>query len=113
MGRIQRYHQKLWLAGEAGNTELAKFYLHEMEEAMEEIAEGHVVEDSVDVSANMRTYGLATVELVEKAGTQGVELLMWLATRGALGAAVRERHRGYHIPISNTASGLMLLEPAA
>ena len=55
----------------------------------------------------------STVELVEKAGTQGVELLMWLATRGALGAAVRERHRGYHIPISNTASGLMLLEPAA
>jgi protocatechuate 4,5-dioxygenase beta chain len=52
-------------------------------------------------------------ELVEKAGTQGIELLMWLATRGALGESVRELHRNYHIPISNTASGLMLLEPTA
>ncbi len=53
-------------------------------------------------------------ELVEKAGTQGVELLMWLATRGALAAAgerVECLHRNYHIPISNTASGLMLLAP--
>ncbi len=50
-------------------------------------------------------------ELVEKAGTQGVELLMWLATRAALGDAATEVHRNYHIPISNTASGLMVLEP--
>jgi protocatechuate 4,5-dioxygenase beta chain len=54
-----------------------------------------------------------THQLVEQTGTQGVELLMWLATRGALGAQVRELHRNYHIPISNTASGLMLLEPMA
>ena len=50
--------------------------------------------------------------LVEQTGTQGVELLMWLAARATLGAAARELHRNYHIPISNTASGLMLLEPA-
>jgi protocatechuate 4,5-dioxygenase, beta chain len=54
-----------------------------------------------------------TRQLVEQAGTQGVELLMWLATRGALGEQVRALHRNYHIPISNTASGLMLLEPVA
>jgi len=53
-----------------------------------------------------------THQLVELAGTQGVELLMWLATRGALGAKVQELHRNYHIPISNTASGLMLMTPA-
>ncbi|MDN8613069.1 class III extradiol dioxygenase family protein [Variovorax ginsengisoli] len=53
----------------------------------------------------------STHELVEKAGTQGVELLMWLATRGALGSSARCLHRNYHLPISNTASGLMLLEP--
>jgi len=51
-----------------------------------------------------------THQLVELAGTQGVELLMWLATRGALGDQVRPLHTNYHIPISNTASGLMLLE---
>ena len=56
-------------------------------------------------------------ELVEKTGTQGVELLMWLAARAALtpdarAGAVKQVHRNYHIPISNTASGLLLLEPA-
>lgn len=49
-------------------------------------------------------------ELVREAGTQGIELLMWLAARGALTGKVSELHRNYHIPISNTAAGLMLLE---
>jgi protocatechuate 4,5-dioxygenase beta chain len=49
-------------------------------------------------------------ELVREAGTQGVELLMWLAARGALTGKVSQLHRNYHIPISNTAAGLMLLE---
>ena len=49
-------------------------------------------------------------ELVEKTGTQGVELLMWLATRGAVPGCVRKVHTNYHIPISNTAAGMMALE---
>ena len=49
-------------------------------------------------------------ELVERAGTQGVELLMWLAARAALPGKVRKVHSNYHIPISNTASGLLALE---
>lgn len=52
-----------------------------------------------------------THQLVEQAGTQGVELLMWLAARAMLGERVKALHRNYHIPISNTASGLMLLQP--
>jgi protocatechuate 4,5-dioxygenase beta chain len=52
----------------------------------------------------------STHEIVEKAGTQGVELLMWLATRAALPGNVVQLHTNYHIPISNTASGLMLME---
>ena len=43
-------------------------------------------------------------------GTQGVELLMWLATRGAVPGAVRKVHTNYHIPISNTAAGMMAME---
>jgi len=52
-------------------------------------------------------------ELVEKTGTQGVELLMWLAMRGALATAsagVRRVHSNYHVPISNTATAVMALE---
>ena len=52
----------------------------------------------------------STHELVEQTGTQGVELLMWLATRAALTGKVSKLHSNYHIPISNTASGLMLFE---
>ncbi|MEO8590056.1 MAG: hypothetical protein ABI432_11835 [Flavobacteriales bacterium] len=62
MGRIQNYQQKLWAAGEAHNVELATFYLHEMDEAMEAIADAHVVEDGIDFSAQMRIYGLPVVE---------------------------------------------------
>ncbi|MBN9460618.1 MAG: protocatechuate 3,4-dioxygenase [Burkholderiales bacterium] len=49
-------------------------------------------------------------ELVELTGTQGIELLMWLVARGALPDKVEKLHSNYHIPISNTASGLMLME---
>ncbi|MDH4053413.1 MAG: class III extradiol dioxygenase family protein [Rubrivivax sp.] len=51
-------------------------------------------------------------DLIELAGTQGVELLNWLVARGTLGPSVRKLHANYHIPISNTAAGLMVLEPA-
>jgi protocatechuate 4,5-dioxygenase beta chain len=52
-----------------------------------------------------------TTELVELAGTQGIELLNWLVARGTLPAKVQQVCANYHIPISNTASGLMVLEP--
>ncbi len=56
---------------------------------------------------------LSINDLVKEVGTQGIELLMWLAARGALPGTVTELHRNYHIPISNTASGLLVLEHRA
>lgn len=50
-------------------------------------------------------------DLVELTGTQGVELLNWVIARAALTGPVRRLHARYHIPISNTAAGLMLLAP--
>jgi protocatechuate 4,5-dioxygenase beta chain len=50
--------------------------------------------------------------LVDMTGTQGVELVMWLAARAALGQAVCKVHTNYHIPISNTAAGLMAMQAA-
>ena len=52
----------------------------------------------------------SNAELVEQAGSQGVELLMWLAARGALTGRVSNLHTSYHIPISNTAAAVMVLE---
>ena len=54
------------------------------------------------------------VDIVELAGSQGVEILNWIAARGALGLATpAQKHLNYHIPISNTAAATLLLETAA
>lgn len=52
------------------------------------------------------------VEYIREAGSEGIELVMWLIMRGALDAEVREVHRFYHVPASNTAVGHMILENA-
>lgn len=56
---------------------------------------------------------ISRMELVEKAGAQGTEFLMWMMMRGALGDKVTPVHSNYHIPISNTGAGTMMLECAA
>ncbi len=77
MGRIQRFHQKFWLAARAGNKELVEFYLHEMEEAMEEVADAGVIEEGIDVSEQMRIYGLSAIEELEKKmKSDGVEAVL-------------------------------------
>ncbi|WP_081952227.1 protocatechuate 4,5-dioxygenase subunit alpha [Kitasatospora phosalacinea] len=61
--------------------------------------------------------GLARVphlEYVEEAGSEGIELVMWLIARGALsdvddGGSVDVEHRFYHVPASNTAVGHLIL----
>jgi protocatechuate 4,5-dioxygenase beta chain len=52
-------------------------------------------------------------ELVENAGSQGVEFLNWLTMRGALTGAVSKIHSNYHVPISNTAGATLVLENRA
>jgi protocatechuate 4,5-dioxygenase beta chain len=52
------------------------------------------------------------LEYLREAGTEGIELVMWLVMRGALSERVVERHRFYHVPASNTAVGHLVLEPA-
>jgi protocatechuate 4,5-dioxygenase beta chain len=49
------------------------------------------------------------IEYLREAGTEGIELVMWLIMRGALGSPVTELHRHYHVPASNTAVGHLVL----
>jgi protocatechuate 4,5-dioxygenase beta chain len=58
----------------------------------------------------LRVTRYSIADLVELTGTQGVELLMWVVTRGALLGEVTKVHSKYHIAISSTASGLMVME---
>ena len=52
----------------------------------------------------------SSLDIVELAGSQGVEIINWIAARGALTGSVRELASNYHIPISNTAAATVLLE---
>lgn len=52
-------------------------------------------------------------DLVRDAGAQGAEFILWLAMRGVLSPKVRKIHSSYHVAISNTATGLLVLENAA
>jgi len=62
--------------------------------------------------------GLAQVphiDYVREAGSEGIELVMWLIARGAMadvagGPRPRVAHRFYHVPASNTAVGHLILE---
>jgi len=56
---------------------------------------------------------LSIMDLVTQAGSQGVELVNWLVMRGALRGTVKKLHSNYHIPVSNTAAGLLLLQHSA
>jgi protocatechuate 4,5-dioxygenase beta chain len=51
----------------------------------------------------------STLDIVREAGAQGTELMAWIAARGALTGRVTKVHSNYHLPISNTATGVMVL----
>ncbi|HEY2255743.1 MAG TPA: class III extradiol dioxygenase subunit beta [Variovorax sp.] len=61
--------------------------------------------------------GKPHIDYVREAGSEGIELVMWLIARGAMddvagGAKPVLKHRFYHVPASNTAVGHLILENA-
>jgi protocatechuate 4,5-dioxygenase beta chain len=51
------------------------------------------------------------IEYVREAGSEGIELVMWLIARGAMSdTPPRVARRFYHVPASNTAVGHLILE---
>jgi protocatechuate 4,5-dioxygenase beta chain len=58
------------------------------------------------------------IDYVREAGSEGIELVMWLIARGAMSdvnegkAQPHVAHRFYHVPASNTAVGHLILENA-
>jgi protocatechuate 4,5-dioxygenase beta chain len=55
------------------------------------------------------------IDYVREAGSEGIELVMWLIARGAMddvagGGKAVLKHRFYHVPASNTAVGHLILE---
>lgn len=61
----------------------------------------------IDDPAALTRY--SALDLIREAGVQGFELVNWIAARGALTGNVSRVHGHYHIPISNTAAGLLVM----
>lgn len=59
-----------------------------------------------------RLTALTHTEYIRRAGSEGMELVMWFIMRGALAEEVKEVHRHYHVAASNTAVGLIIYENA-
>ena len=62
-----------------------------------------------------RQAAMPHIDYVREAGSEGIELVMWLIARGAMadlhgGAKPDVKHRFYHVPASNTAVGHLILE---
>ena len=55
--------------------------------------------------------GLTHLEMMQKYGVEGIELIMWLVMRGALSERARRVHRNYYAPMT-TGMGLITLEEA-
>jgi protocatechuate 4,5-dioxygenase beta chain len=65
-----------------------------------------LIDDPEDLAA------MPHIDYMREAGSEGIELVMWLIMRGALSPRVRTLHRFYHVPASNTAVGHLVLENA-
>jgi protocatechuate 4,5-dioxygenase beta chain len=51
------------------------------------------------------------LDYMREAGAEGIEMVMWLIMRGALGDKADEVYRFYTVPASNTAVGHIILKP--
>ena len=71
-----------------------------------ELYEKAVLEDPADIAT------MPHVDYVREAGSEGIELVMWLIARGAMtpGQAPTVLHRFFHVPASNTAVGHLILQ---
>jgi protocatechuate 4,5-dioxygenase, beta chain len=72
-----------------------------------------LVDDPVGLS------NVGHMDYVREAGSEGIELVMWLIARGAMSDVASKpnakptlKHRFYHVPASNTAVGHLILENA-
>lgn len=54
MGSMQQYMNKMWFAGIASNSELAKFYHHEVEEVLEELIDQNIEDEGHAISVLAR-----------------------------------------------------------
>ncbi len=78
--------------------------------------DNHFLDELIDEPEKLAK--MPNIDYVREAGSEGIELVMWLIARGAMadtrgGPKPKVAHRFYHVPASNTAVGHLILENAA
>jgi protocatechuate 4,5-dioxygenase beta chain len=53
---------------------------------------------------------LSREDYIRQAGSEGIEMIMWLIMRGAMNEQIRRVHSTYFVPASNTAAALALFD---
>jgi len=89
MSNLSRYTHKLGLAIYASNQELSLFYLEEVEESLEEIAEKVPVHDGLPIRESIQTIIEPTYEPVKK----GLQAQEWRGAREAYQVLVQACNR--------------------
>jgi protocatechuate 4,5-dioxygenase beta chain len=56
---------------------------------------------------------LSREDYIRQAGSEGIEMIMWLIMRGAMNQRIRRVHSTYFVPASNTAAALALFDNRA
>lgn len=98
--------RKILIVGSGGlSHELGQF--GKINEPFDRMTMEHIVADPTALTR------YSNDEIVDLAGAQGLELMTWLAMRGAVEGPVDVVSSIYHAPISHTGGAMMLIEPAA
>jgi hypothetical protein len=66
MSKVQLYVNKMYFAGKSENKALFNFYVTETNEVMKEVADANVVDKGVNVSENIKAFGLQSLQVLQK-----------------------------------------------
>ena len=66
MGQLQKFVNKLYFSSKSKNKALTEFYIHELEEVMENIQKGDIVKNRQKISTLIESFGLKSLETYEK-----------------------------------------------
>ena len=91
MASLQRFAEKLHLAGDAGNWELASFYEHELEETADAVIAGGFEEDGQEIAPLVEQWLLPAVERVGESVETG-DAAAFEAAYGELVASCNSCH---------------------
>lgn len=92
MHGVQTFHLKAYMAAKANNETLTKFYLNELGEKMLDISKMNLWSNGVNISANMKVFGLKELDGLLALPVQEVFTNFDNLTNGCNGCHMASKH---------------------